>query len=144
MGFVVVLETSPRIFFMNGKNKRYLKLAMKVAKYSDSPVYRHGAVLVKGGSVINLAANSQNTTSFGARFRHPDKGRATHHAEVASILGVPKSKTKGSILYVARINRKEEPMMSQPCPMCHDVLKHVGVKKVVYTAGAEEIGSYKL
>jgi tRNA(Arg) A34 adenosine deaminase TadA len=34
--------------------------------------------------------------------------------------------------------------MSKPCSMCESAMRHVGIKKVVYTVDEEEIGSFKL
>ena len=82
--------------------------------------------------------------SFGSRFRLPHRGPATLHAELGCVLGIPRTVTQGSTVYVARISRTGEYRMSKPCAMCHAVLKHVGVKKVVYTKNSLEIDSYKL
>ena len=125
------------------KEVRRLKIAAKVAEQSDHDTYRHGAVLIKGGSVINLAANNDNHTSFGQRFRS-SPGRATHHAETACVLGIERSTTMGATMYVARVNKSGEWKMSKPCSMCHEVMKFVGIKKVVYTVGENKWQSYKL
>ena len=34
---------------------------------------------------------------------------------------------------MVRINREGYPRMSKPCSMCESAMKHVGVKRVVYT-----------
>ena len=44
-----------------------------------------------------------------------------------------RSVTQGATIYVVRINKEGQPRMSKPCPMCESALKHVGVKRVVYT-----------
>lgn len=116
---------------MTGKNKRYFELAKRTAQKSGFRT-RHGAVLVKGGSVINVSTNSDDYCSFGMRFRN-EPGKATIHAEIGVILGLDRSVTEGSTIYVARINKKGEYRMSKPCPMCQAALKHVGVKRVIYT-----------
>ena len=125
------------------KEVRALRMAAKAAEQSGHDTFRHGAVLVKGGSILNIAANSDNHTSFGQRFR-TSPGRATHHAETACVLGIDKATTQGSTIYTARVNKTGEWKMSKPCSMCHEVMKFVGVRKVVYTIGPEEWGSYKL
>ena len=125
------------------KEVRCLKMAARAAEQSGHDVFRHGAVLIKGGSVLNIAANSNNHTSFGQRFRS-EPGRATHHAETACILGLDKTITQGSTVYVARVNRQGEWKKSKPCSMCHEVLKFVGVKRVVYTVGPHQWGAYKI
>jgi len=125
------------------KEIRNLKMAAKAAEHSAHDTFRHGAVLIRGGSVLNIAANSDNHTSFGQRFR-TSPGKATHHAETACILGLDKSITSGGTLYVARINKAGDWKMSKPCSMCHEVLKFVGIKRVVYTIAKNEWGTYKI
>ncbi len=125
------------------KETIYLRLAAKAAEQSGHDTFRHGAVLIRGGSVLNIASNSDNHTSFGQRFRTA-AGRATHHAETACILGLDRSITSGGTMYVARINKAGEWKMSKPCSMCHEVMKFVGIKRVVYTIGDNEWGTYKI
>ena len=126
------------------KTRRYIELAKNIALQSNYGKLWHGAILVKGGSVINGAYNKNNYNSFGSRFRLPHRGPATLHAELGCVLGIPRTVTQGSTVYVARISRTGEYRMSKPCPMCHAVLKHVGVKKVIFSKNSLEIDSYKL
>ena len=125
------------------KEYRNLKMASKAAEQSGHDTFRHGAVLIRGGSVLNIATNSDNHTSFGQRFR-TSPGRATHHAETACVLGLDRSITNGATMYVARINKSGDWKMSKPCSMCHEVMKFVGIKRVVYTIGKDEWGTYKI
>jgi tRNA(Arg) A34 adenosine deaminase TadA len=126
------------------KIKRYFSLARNVAFNSDYGKIRHGALLVKGGSVINTCWNKDKFCSFGSRFRDPDRGHATIHAELGCILGMPRSVTIGADIYVCRINKRGQFRNSKPCAMCHAALKHVGVKRVFYTTGDNTIEMYKL
>jgi tRNA(Arg) A34 adenosine deaminase TadA len=125
------------------KEERCLRLASKAAETSNYGNFRHGAVLVKGGSIFNITTNSFNHTSFGQRFRS-SPGHATHHAEVACVLGLDKATTYGATIYVARVNKNGEWRMSKPCEMCEEVMKHVGIKKVVYTVDTGRWVTYNL
>lgn len=127
-----------------GKIYRYMELAKRVAMQSAFPDYRHGAVLVKGGSVRNTAHNKDNFCSFGKRFQKTHGGRTTVHAELGVILGLDRSITSGATIYVARVGKLEDYRMSKPCSMCHAAMKHVGIKRVVYTINNHTVGSYKL
>ena len=116
--------------------KKYLRLAKRVAADSDHDHFKHGAVLVKGGSVINVACNKGNYRAFGDRFRNTQRlGHATSHAELACILGLDRAITQGTTMYVVRTNRNGTFRMSKPCEMCARILKHCGVRRVVYTTG---------
>jgi len=115
------------------KTRRYISLAKKMAEQSDYGKFRHGAVLVRGSSVRNMACNKHRHCHFGKRFREANTGNATLHAELGVILGMDRSVTQGATVYTARVNREGLPRMSKPCPMCENAMRHVGIKRVVYT-----------
>ncbi len=115
------------------KNKRYIEFAKRVAEQSDYGKFRHGAVLVKGSSVRSISCNKHRHCSFGARFRREGHGEATLHAELGAILGMSRSTTQVSDVYVARINNEGEARISKPCSMCEAAMRHVGVRRVYYT-----------
>jgi deoxycytidylate deaminase len=130
------MEYDPkRIRKLSKTKKRYFDLAKRAAMESTYGKLRHGAVIVKGGSVVSFGFNKSNHCQFGQRFRHMDKGPATQHAEISAILGLPRSATQGADVYVVRINNDCDWRMSKPCPMCEQALKFVGVKRVFYTTG---------
>ena len=126
-----------------GRIGRYLEQAKKVATHSGEG-YRHGAILVKGGSVINSSINKNSYCSFGMRFRKKEQGLATVHAELGAILGIDKKLTHGATIYVARIGKQGMYRPSQPCGMCMAAMRYVGVKRVVFTINNKFAGSYKL
>tara|TARA_R110002074_G_C12410303_1_gene654996 strand:+ start:669 stop:1112 length:444 start_codon:yes stop_codon:yes gene_type:complete len=127
----------------SGKVRRYMELAKRMAIQSTYPDYRHGAVLVKG-SIRNVSFNKNNYCAFGSRFQREHGGRTTLHAELGAILGMDRSITDGATVYVARVGREGDYKLSKPCAMCHEALKHVGVRRVVYTINNKKAGSYKL
>lgn len=130
------MESDPRkIRKLSKTKKRYFDLAKRAAMESSYGKLRHGAVVVKGGSVVSFGFNKSNHCQFGQRFRHMDKGPATQHAEISAILGLPRSATQGADVYVVRINNDCDWRMSKPCPMCEQALRFVGVKRVFYTTG---------
>jgi tRNA(Arg) A34 adenosine deaminase TadA len=130
------MEYDPkRIRKLSKTKKRYFDLAKRAAMESSYGKLRHGAVVVKGGSVVSFGFNKSNHCQFGQRFRHMDKGPATQHAEISAILGLPRSATQGADVYVVRINNDCDWRMSKPCPMCEQALRFVGVKRVFYTTG---------
>ena len=128
------------------KINRYFQLSKNMAFNSPYGKLRHGAVLVKGGSIISTSPNKDSFCSFGARFRNSQNqpGRATRHAEIGAILGLARTTTGGATLYVARIGKADEFRMSKPCQMCESTLRHVGIKRVIYTINNKEVGDYKL
>ena len=135
---------SNSVIVPSGRVKRWMEVARKTAEKSASPDYRHGALLIKGNNIVNSSFNKNSFKRWGNRFRQRDCGHATHHAELGCILGVDRSVTTGATIYVVRIGKKGEFRMSKPCPMCEAVMRHVGIKKVVYTINDEEVGIRKL
>ena len=129
---------------LSARINRYFKMAKSAAHNSIYGKLRHGAVLVRGGSVINIAWNKDEYTSIAQRFRPHDCGPATRHAEAQCVMGLSKSQTSGADIFVCRINRHGEFRMSKPCLMCHTLLKSVGIKRVFYTTNHGGIEMYKL
>ena len=115
-----------QIVDVSKKQKRYFDLAKNIAYNSPYNKIRHGAVLVKGGSVINASCNKDNFSELGC------------------ILGISRGVTSGADVYVCRVNKQEQFRSSKPCKMCHDILKHVGVKRVYYTTDNGNVKMYKL
>ncbi len=68
------------------KTRRYLKLAKRMAECSTYGNFRHGAVLVRGGAIINFGINSEKYSSIGAKYRPEEKGASTYHAELKQSL----------------------------------------------------------
>lgn len=100
----------------------------------DFGKFRHGAVLVKHGAVINACHNKNRACSFGSRFRSRDKGQATIHAELGAILNIGRGSTENADMYVIRINQEGEFRNSKPCSMCQEAMKFVGIKRVFYSS----------
>ena len=126
------------------KTQGDLSLANRMALQSDETRTCHGAVLVKGGNIINAAHNKWSYSSFGKRFRERDKGISTLHAELAAVLNLDRSITQGTDIYVVRVDKAGEFKMSKPCSMCEAALKHVGVKRIYYTTDDSSLEYYKL
>ena len=122
-----------RIMNFRGRNARYFKAARKAAHLSAAADYKHGAILVKGGSILNTSPNKNNFCSFGARFRNDLPGIPTLHAELGAILGISREMTAGSTIYVCRVGKSGVFKLSKPCPMCVAAMKHVGIKRVVWS-----------
>lgn len=123
------------------KQRSHLSRAVRLAERSAVP-QRHGAIIVKGGSVLAHGVNSYSNdprmfpiTLFGEE-KLPHSERGSHlsvHAELAALRKVNPEQLKGAVVYVARVNRRGEPGNSAPCAACADELRKAGVKRVIYT-----------
>jgi deoxycytidylate deaminase len=125
--------STERVLAYRGRSARYFNIARKIALCSEQSDYKHGAVLVKGGSIINTSCNKNRLVSFGSRFCKDHNGIATLHAELGAILGLDRAVTEGATLYVARVGKDEGFRLSKPCSMCHAAMTYVGIKRAYWT-----------
>ena len=109
---------------LSKKHKKFLLLAMRMAENSECP-FRHGSVLVKNGRVLAVGFNKAKNSST------TEKHQSVHAEE--DVIRKSKISVEGATLYVARINRNGEPMLSMPCADCMAVLEAQRIKVVYYT-----------
>jgi deoxycytidylate deaminase len=115
------------------QDRARLDRAKNVAATSDCR-YMHGAVAVRGGRILAVGINSYRNT-FPLFDMVPPYGRSLH-AEEACLKALG-GEADGVTMYVARVNRRGEEMMSKPCNACTQLLRDAGVKKVVYTIDSQ-------
>lgn len=117
---------------LSRSQESFLNLAKKLADGSDC-VQRHGAVLVKSGSVLSTGVNKwRNDVSIAAHLFANDRSTdVSVHAEIDALSRV--KNPAGSVMYIARLNKKGKAMLSKPCDNCAKALTDAGVTKVVYT-----------
>ncbi len=85
------------------------------------------------GNIISMGTNSYCKT-------HPTQAKYAQkigkvdaiylHAEIDALV---KCHKKPYAVFVVRFNKRGQPMMAKPCPICRLAMKEAGVKKVVYT-----------
>lgn len=119
-----------------GKEARYLGLAIEAIKnhpFKDEVKSIHGAVLVRGGSILACGINKPKRNVFVDIHAVHDK--ATIHAECDVILQARnRTNLRGSTIYVARLLKFDGSIaMSRPCPSCIRICAKYGIKKVYYT-----------
>ena len=137
------MEPNIRNKRLSRNEKSYIDLAKK-AIYQSYHSHRHGAVLVKGGRVINVSHNKLKFNSFASRFRHENGEWATVHAELGSVLNVERRNTEGATVYVVRVSTTDNFRLSKPCSMCQAAMKWVGIKKVIYSTNDGEFKEMRL
>ena len=113
---------------LSNKDRSWIELAKKIASSGECKK-RHGAVLVKGGRCISLGLNRyRNDQEYFFMAREA----RSYHAEEACLRGIG-DRAEGATIYVARISRAGDEVMSKPCDNCMDIIKRAGIKRVVYT-----------
>lgn len=129
---------------ISNRDKKLFAHAMRVAELSECK-FRHGATISLKGRVLGLGVNRdvyrpvERFLCGHERDHAAEKRRSrqeTTHAEVDAIFRVA-SKTGLSrvTLYSARITKSGNPGSSYPCSSCQQIIKAVGVKRVVYFDG---------
>lgn len=93
---------------------------------------RHGAVVVLGGSVQAMGINKRTNDPFF----HKNLHWLSEHAEMAALRRC--GRTQGAVIYISRLNRNGDEMMSRPCVKCMRMIKVAGIKKIVYTINSSE------
>lgn len=120
--------------------RSYLSRAMKLA-HRSRVVQRHGAIVVKGGSIIATGFNrySNDPKRFpvdyfsSEKLAHEERNAISLHAEVAALRKLAPEQLRGATVYVARVTPSGAIGSSEPCPACTLELKRVGIKKVIFT-----------
>ena len=85
-----------------------MRIALKVAEKGIHPIYKMGAAIVKGNSLVSVGFN--------------------HRAIHAEASAIGRRDVKGCDIYVARQRRGK----SKPCEKCMRLLKEAGIRKFHY------------
>ncbi len=102
---------------------------------------KHGAVIVRGSTPRSAGWNKQKYTKTVAtpKVVVTEGGGSkisdwTRHAEIDAIRNHPNpDDLRGCDLYVGRFNKKGQPSLSAPCPLCMAEIRSVGIKRVFFT-----------
>lgn len=103
-----------------------LNAAIELAKLSKCR-HKHGAVLIKKGQVIAAGTNIRLQVPSDTNWRY-----CSIHAE-EYVLSVAGTQAAGATLYIARVNREGNPLLSLPCNRCSRKLDRARIKRVVST-----------
>ena len=119
---------------LSKKDLSFLSVARAFASES-SLNKKHGAVVVRGGSVVGTGYNKhRNDPAY-----LPEeivREHTSYHAEEIAIRRAGYN-TKGATIYVARVNRHGEDRDSLPCLPCSLLIREAQIKKIVYTTEGE-------
>lgn len=116
--------------------KRFaMRTAEKTALKSSYKRYAHGACVESGGRIFSTGTND-------IKIKHPKQNGFSTHAETAAIENAGENAV-GSNLYVCRITA-DKIANSKPCKHCQIVIKSAGIRKVYYSIGMNEWGTWKV
>lgn len=123
------------------------EMARTIARLSNHPAHKHGAVLVKGGNILSVACNMADFSKHAGLYKpFTDYTLGSLHAEIAALRGRSKDATRGAIMYVVRLGGHGlvDLALSAPCVMCQKAMKAAGIKRVIYSIDNNNIESMTL
>lgn len=109
------------------RDEKHLRTAALIARESNAPNFKIGAVITDGRKVLGLGHNNVRKT-------HPASNTPySHiHAELAAMLNA-QCDLRGATLYVFRGGKNDRPLISKPCKHCQALIEKEGIKTVVFT-----------
>lgn len=123
------------------RDRRWLKVAQRYANQSVER-NKHGAVLVKGGSLVSWGWNRNILDPY----YYANEPKLSIHAEedainrLVRIARGPNVDSNGAFarinkytLYVVRVNYRGELVISAPCGRCSELLSGLGLHRVVHS-----------
>lgn len=125
-------------------HNRFIEVARAVALSSlgtgPNSQFRLGSVLVYKKRIISSGVNSHHTDRKMLKF-YP---YPFVHAESAAIFKRGLDNCYGCVLYSCRVKKDGTIALSKPCQFCSDLIKEVGIKRVVYSISENEYGEIKV
>jgi len=118
----------------------YLKHAIELAKSSDHPKTKVGAILVSGKHILASASNSTTRSHplqkyYNVKYRNipPDSCKHLIHAEMSCLvqsIEIPAN----SRLYIARVLKMTNTIvMASPCKACLQAIIDFNIHNIYYT-----------
>jgi deoxycytidylate deaminase len=110
-----------------------LKKAYEASLQADHPHYHLGCAIMFQGKQISIGANDK-TRSHPYVHYHGEHFNHGIHAEMAAIFRVKKKDSlKGATIYIYRQTKNGTFANARPCSMCFELIRSLGIKKMVYT-----------
>lgn len=95
---------------------------------------RHAAAIWKSGSLLSIGINKSRLMNAYVNWTEDCPVPSTHAEESAirqcENMGID---LRGTTIYVSRVNKKGQELMSAPCVKCRKLIVEAGIKNVVYT-----------
>ncbi len=91
--------------------------------------YKHGACLLKGGKVYAFGKNRYFDRVYVKRANI----KFTIHAEIDTIMQMPKHELKGMDILIIRVRANGSLGDSRPCNTCVEKLKKAGIRRAYYS-----------
>jgi deoxycytidylate deaminase len=111
---------------------RCIKLASKLENKKQRVfaiiVDNHNRVLATGENDYH---KSHPLQAYYCELATKERHKIFLHAELQALVRL--KGRKADAIYIARVNRKNEAVASQPCPICSMAIRDAGIKNVITT-----------
>lgn len=114
---------------LTNADRAHLNRALRIAE-SSTCKNRHGAVIAQGRRILSVGINTFRSNPNNVT---DPKNEASFHAEISALRGL-RSRSDGLSLYVGRLSRQGNSLLSKPCMRCWDIISSSGISRVVYSA----------
>ena len=101
---------------------------------------RHVSFLLYRNKIASIGINNPLKThprNLNYKFRGRNDEDISHfvgiHSELSAVIRLGEEDLSKYTLINVRINRENEVSLSKPCGGCQDMIKQLGIKKVLYT-----------
>jgi deoxycytidylate deaminase len=96
----------------------------------------YSIIVDKRGRVLSSGSNhftkSHPRQAYYCELATHEQHKIYLHAELSALVNL-KDYDKAETIYVARVNKKGQPLPSHPCPICQMAIKDAGITKIVTT-----------
>jgi len=89
---------------------------------------RHGRILATG---TNSFSKSHPLQSYYCELATKEQHKIYIHSELQALVRL--KGRKADTIYIARVNKKNEPIPGQPCPICRLAIHDAGIKEIITT-----------
>lgn len=111
-----------------------LNYAINLASQLVDNKYKVSAVITnKKGRIIAVGCNSYSKTHPKQAYYAKKCGcqpKIFLHAEIDALIHC---KDKPHTIYIARVNRKGNPLPAKPCPICNMAITDCGIERIITT-----------
>ena len=112
--------------------KMYIEIAKVVAKRSEDPHTKVGAVLVKDGCIIGVGYNGvPRHCNYTFDWNTDEKYKYVIHAEMNAIISAARKDMLGATLYLAGWEDGKLLDRAEPCEICRKLIKNAGIINVI-------------
>lgn len=125
--------------YLSKTHMAYFNIAKEVAKLSDFPRIKIGAVAVYKHKVISTGFNTQRTSPLQKKYniyRFPEDAKHSCHAELSCLkplIGRKDIEFSKVTLYVYRAYQNGELAVARPCSSCMKLITDLGIRHIYYT-----------